>query len=373
MNKPCLKKSYYLLPSVGLLLNLISAQPLRAIENLPKNGEAILAIMASEDNVQLSNYGKKSFVVSNTGSKNIVLFRLDVAESLFPDGVFDPEGIAGDSVSKPLAIDEDTDTGVILPTGVSSDIYIGQGGPAGYKGIQLRFRENGFNPGEKIAFSVDMDPNSIAGTEKAPIDTGSSPGWDVGGVSGAELIGSVFTVTFSDGTTASGQLGGTATQAGSRGIASQMPRIQKADLQVNGLNPGNVGTYSTGGPEILITGPDGTTARVIVAKGFIQPVSPYDHRLEQQLKALTRRPFPVNNAVEILTVDIEMTGKAINISDRFNFSKVANYNFKSDPTKPLSVDDDKLSLGITAAIIDKNQENLPLGPLTKPIYLNYQK
>jgi hypothetical protein len=67
-----------------------------------------------------------------------------------------------------------------------------------------------------------------------------------------------------------------------------------------------------------------------------------------------------------------MTGRPIDLSNRFNFSEVAKYDFKSDPTKPFSVDEDKLSLGITAAIIEKNRGGLPLGPLTKPIYLNYQ-
>ncbi|NJM37433.1 MAG: hypothetical protein HC845_05970 [Akkermansiaceae bacterium] len=297
---------------------------------------------------------------------------MDVTESLFPDGVFDPEGIAGDSASKSLEIDEDTDTGIIRPTGISPDVYIGQGGPAGFKIIQLRFREGGFNQGDKLAFSIDMDSNSAAGTEKGPLDGASDPKWDVGGVSGAELIGSVFTVTFSDGTTASGQLGGTATQAGSRGIASQVQRDQEVDLKVNGLRPGSVGTYTNGGPEILIHGKAGTTARVVVAKGFIQPVTPYEPRLNRQLKSVAQRHFPVNNAVEFLTVDVELTGELINISNRFDFTKVANYSFKADPTKPYSIDDDKLSLGITASIIEKSRDNLPLGPLTKPIYLKFK-
>ncbi|MEM9237512.1 MAG: hypothetical protein AAGB14_12085 [Verrucomicrobiota bacterium] len=336
-----------------------------------KTGEAVLEITAKIDNVQRSNYGKNSFRILNSGSKDISSFRLDVSKALYPDSVFDPEGLAGDSVAKALQIDEDQDTGIVVPQGISPEVYLGDGGDKGFDAIQLKFKKGGFNPGESIGFSIDMDPNSIAGTKKKPLDDGTLPWWDVGGVSGAELIGSRFTVTFDDGSMASGQLFGTATQAGAHGIASQNPREAKVDLKVNRLSPGEVGTYTSGGPRIRVNGKIGTVARVIVSKGIIQPVSPYDDKLKRQLEALSKKDFPVNNAAEFLTVDVELTGEAIDISDRFDFAKVARFDFEADPKKPLSMDEGKLPLGIVAAIVDPGQNHLPLGPVTKPIYLRY--
>ena len=134
-------------------------------------------------------------------------------------------------------------TGVVAPDG---NTYIGAGGISGFEGIQVLFdpgSSGGFQPGETLGFSIDMDPNSIAGAEKFPLDSGSSPRWDVGGVSGAELIGSTFTVTFEDGTTATGQLQGvldTATsnsQGGAQALATQRAHAGSVSLSVDGLVP----------------------------------------------------------------------------------------------------------------------------------------
>ena len=355
-------------PIASAALFAFAATDAQATEKI---GEALLEITAKVDKVQRSNFSKNSFRILNTGTKDISSFHLDVSEALYPDSVFDPEGLAGDSVAKALQIDEDQDTGIVVPQGISPEVYLGDGGAKGFDAIQLRFKKGGFNPGESIGFSVDMDPNSIAGTKKKPLDDGTVPWWDVGGVSGAELIGSRFTVTFEDGSKASGQLFGTATQAGSHGIASQDPREARVDLTVNQLSPGEVGTYTSGGPEIRVNGRKGAIARVIVSKGIIQPVSPYDDKLKRQLEALGKQAFPVNNAAEFLTIDVELTGEAIDISDRFDFTKVAKFDFKADPDKPLSMDEDKLPLGIVAAIVYPEQNHLPLGPVTKPIYLRY--
>lgn len=338
-------------------------------------GEAVLKIMSNVDNVQRSNYGKNSFQLSNTGGKNIVEFELDVSNALFPDSVFDPEGLAGDSVAKPLQINSDMTTGVIPFDQSKKKVYIGEGGTKGYRGLRITFdtdKDDGFNPGESIGFSIDMDPNSIAGTRKKPLDQASAPKWDVGGISGAELIGSTFIVTFEDGTKAKGQLFSTATQAGSQGIATQQPRDIQAQLTVNGMEPGETGSYSEGGPKILVSAPAGQIVRVVVAKGFIQPVTAYDKKLHKQLEALSKETFPANNAVEFQFADLKMTDEAIDVSDRFDFTDVEDYNFSADPNKPFSIDEDKVSLAIVAAVIDPENQDLILGPVTKPIYLSFR-
>ncbi|MFP4693539.1 MAG: hypothetical protein ACLFM2_06715, partial [Halothece sp.] len=338
-------------------------------------GKATLSINLNSDNVQISNFGNNSFQLTNVGDKNIEQVEIDVTDALYPDSVFDPFGLAGDTTSKALTINSSGNTGVVSPNNDASDpnnpTYIGSGGTAGYKGIRLFFDESvddGFNPGETLGFSIDMDPNSIAGSNKTTIDNASDPTWDVGGVSGAELIHSTFTTTFSDGTTASGQLQGVGNQGGSRGLASQDSPNSTASLTVNGLNPGEVGTYSEDGPRVFVNGPEGEVARIVLTKGFIQPNSRnenYDSLsddLKAQLDALAQEDFPANNAAEFQTIDWILNGEPQDISDQFDFSGLANYDFTGE---------DQLPLGFVASIINSDHNDLPLGAVTDPIYLTF--
>jgi len=354
------------------LTTLLVAAPFAAHA---QTGATVLEIMPKSNKIQQSNYGKNSFLLTNTGKKDIVSFQLDVTNALFPDTVFDPEGIAGDSAAKPLQIDRNDTTGVEHHVGKKSQHYIGPGGVRGYEQLLITFsreEDNGFNPGEVLAFSIDMDPNSIAGTQKKPLDKSSTPRWDVGGVSGAELIGSSFEVTFADGSKASGILFSTGTQAGCHGVATEQPGTSTVELTANGKSAGENGTYSIGGPQIQINGKKGLRVRVVVAKGFIQPVQAYNEELKLQLQNLTREPFPANNAVEFQFADITLTGETIDISSRFDFSAVQLYDFKANSNKPFSIDEDKVPLGITTAVIDPNNNDLPAGPATKPIYLLFE-
>ncbi|MGC6424731.1 MAG: hypothetical protein ACON4O_07070 [Lentimonas sp.] len=353
----------------GLTVSLFSAQAVQAA----KDGAATLKVMPWSNKVQQSNYGKNSFQLTNSGSKNIVEFRLDVTRALFPDIVFDPEGVAGDSVAKALQINKNEATGLIPVETAARKPYLGEGGVKGYWGLLLTFDsaiDDGFNPGETLGFSIDMDPNSIAGTKKWPIDQDSYPEWDCGGVSGAEMIGSVFTVTFEDGSHASGQLFTTVNQAGSQGLAIQETRDATVQVSANGKQAGEVGTYTESGLELFVKGEKGHQVRVVLAKGFIQPAAAYEHFLQKQLEALLNEDFPANNAVELQFATLKMTGEALDISNRFNLKNLKHYAFKADPEKPFSMDDDKLHLAITAAVIDEN--GMPLGPVSEPIYLTYE-
>ncbi|MEM7240113.1 MAG: malectin domain-containing carbohydrate-binding protein, partial [Pseudomonadota bacterium] len=136
-------------------------------------GEAQFSITADSNDVQISNFGSNSFQITNTGSKDIAKVEIDVTNALFEDAVFDPFGVAGDSTAKLLTINTAGGTGVIAPdhgtVGNPGTTYIGTGGIEGFEGVQLLFDgdvSGGFNPGETIGFSVDMDPNSIAGSTK---------------------------------------------------------------------------------------------------------------------------------------------------------------------------------------------------------------
>ena len=339
-------------------------------------GAAVLSVTADSNNVQASNFGSNSFEITNTGNKKIAQVELDVSNALYPDTVFDPFGQAGDTVSKELTIDINGSTGVV---GTSGDSYLGTGGTAGYEAIQLEFDENvagGFESGETVGFSVDMDPNSIAGADKPPLDNGSNPSWDVGGVSGAELIGSTFTVTYDDGSIATGQLQGVGNQAGSQALAAQNTTDTSVSLTVNDLGEGSVGTYDENGPSVTIEGSAGETARVVLTKGFIQPTSldpflngtgqqqQFAPVLQSQLDALADSDFPANNAVEFQTVDVQLTGETQDITELFDFSSVSAFDFEGE---------DQLPLGFVASTIDPTNDDLPSGSLTQPIYLQFEE
>ncbi|MEM7619923.1 MAG: malectin domain-containing carbohydrate-binding protein [Pseudomonadota bacterium] len=343
----------------------INAIEIAEVEIAPDTiGSAVLSVMPNVDNIQQSNYGNNSFQITNTGEKQIAEVIIDVNTALYPDIVFDPEGIAGDSVAKALQIDTDGGTGVLAPNQYTP--YIGAGGSAGYKGLRLVFDENtneGFQPGETLGFSIDMDPNSIAGSSKSAVDTRSNPDWDVGGVSGAEMIGSMVTIVFTDGTTATGQLQSTGTQAGSQALASQDVSNLDVTITVNGLDEGGLGTYDDAGPSVIINGPAGETARVVLTKGFIQPAVDLEtlpQQLQDQLNGLAGAGFPANNAVEFQIFDVVLTGADQDISNLFDVSGVNIYDFDGD---------DALPLGFVAGIIDTENSDLPLGPVTQPIYL----
>ena len=359
---------------VATLGNTTATATVTEDDGIQQVGEAVLTVTADSNNVQISNFGNNSFVLTNTGEKTIASVELDVTNALYPDSVFDPFGLAGDTAARALTIDTPGGTGVLAPNNDPNDpnnqTYLGAGGTAGFKAIQLFFDEstnNGFEPGETIGFSVDMDPNSIAGAEKGPLDAGSNPPWDVGGVSGAEIIGSTFNITFADGSTASGQLQGNNNQGGSQGLASQDSPNLNVSLTVNGLDTGSIGTYDENGPSVIVNGPAGETARIILTKGFIQPVinnftGAFGAQLDQQLADLAASNFPANNAVEFQTVDILLTGADQDISGQFDFSGVSNYDFTGE---------DQLPLGFVASVIDPGNEDLSLGPVTQPIYLEF--
>jgi hypothetical protein len=339
------------------------------------NGEAIFKITVDSDDITTSSFADNSFQIVNTGDKKIAQIDFDITNALLPDSIFDPLGLGGDEAFKGLTIDTDGVTGVVTPDLLS---FSGAGGRLGFEGFRLRFDENvngGFESGETLGFSVDLDPNSIAGGLVEVLEAGSNPALNVGGISGAELIGSSFNLIFTDGTTATGQIQGAGNQAGGQALASQAFRDLPVRLRVNGLSAGDVGTYDEDSPVVNIRGRAGQTARVVLIKGTLQPETneffngPSEQQafapvLQSQLDALAAEDFPANAAVEFQTVDVLLTGKRQNISDLFDFDNVADFDFAGE---------DQLPLGFTASIIDPSNDNLPLGPVTDPIYLQFEE
>ncbi|MEM6452774.1 MAG: DUF4347 domain-containing protein, partial [Cyanobacteria bacterium P01_D01_bin.105] len=319
--------------------------------------------------IQKSNFSTSSFTVENTGDKRIAAIYLDVTDALFPDTVFDPVGLAGDTVSRGLKFNFVGNTGVFEPTQEQVlEPFFGAGGTSGYEGMRLVFDhsvDDGYNPGEVVQFGVDMDPNSIVGLPQNPVDgSGNEPlvnSWDIGGVSGAELMNSRVHVLFTDGTTAVAELIGDGSQSGSVAVVTQASLNKQANLTVNGLSAGANGDYSQSNIQVQVSGNAGDTVRVVMVKGFIQPFDYIDANgnLFNVSDNFVGSPFPANNALQFQTVDVTLDGTTQDITNAFDFSGPdGNLAFPGN---------DKLPVGFVSSVIDA--EGLPIGPVTEPIYL----
>ncbi len=161
---------------------------------IPLNGTAINETGTSQANfgitptitgIDASTFETGSFHLTNTSTagQTITSLRIDLRTAIFPDMVFDPFGTAGDTVFKAFTVDLDTSTGIIGHNHSSPH-------DNGFDVLQVNF--NDFNPGETFAFSIDVDPTSIRGSDGMH---------NAGGVSGLELAGVTVSVTFSDGIT----------------------------------------------------------------------------------------------------------------------------------------------------------------------------
>ncbi|WP_207497544.1 putative Ig domain-containing protein [Limimaricola pyoseonensis] len=292
-----------------------------------QTGAATLEIMKGSNSVQASNFGGGSFQLTNTGDKQIAAVVIDFRDAIYGDSVIDYDGTAGDTSAKEFALQSGASaTGAITePVGGQgdglslADSYLfpgaepvpgGNGATGGFRGLLLRFdgSSGGFSNGESIGFAGDMDPNSLAAIAKSAVDSGAVNSWDVGGVSGAELIGSSFTVLFDDGTTATGYLGSDGSQAGSVGTATQAAAPQTASVTVNGAS--GAGIYGGTTPEIVVTGPANATVLVTMSKG-LNPVTNSSGGVADLVEARldnAHPAFPVSNAADFQTFEVTLDG-----------------------------------------------------------------
>ncbi len=337
-------------------------------------GSAVLEIMTGESNVQSSNYGNNSFEVTNTGDKKISAIFIDVSGALYQDSVFDPDGKGGDNAAKPWAVNSDGNTGAYVS---GSGYYLPGQAPiagslpsnGGFKGAMVKFSDSsdgGFQNGETVGFSGDMDPNSIAGLAKNGtdgVDTGATQGWDVGGISGHELIGSLFTVLFDDGTTASGQLGSDKSNAGSHALATQAPAGNDVSIAVNGTAQGSIGTYGQTLPTVIVTGEPGDTVRITMSRGF-DPVTNTSSGIDGLVESrLARYDFKANNAFDEQSVDV-----VIGANGTFDASSMFNYGSANGTGKGSFDGDTTAPIAFVASVIEPGS-GLPVGAVTSPVYL----
>ena len=274
-------------------------------------GSASFSVTLGSNDIDISNFGNNSFLVTNTGEKKISKIEIDVTNALYPDTVFDPFGVAGDTVSKLLTISGGSNTGVIAPdhgsAGSPGTTYIGTGGIDGFETIQILFDENvdgGFENGETVGFAVDMDPNSIAGChQEHPRQRRRCVGWHPAQLGYWRCLrGGIDRLDLHDhlrgrhhGDPASFRAPGT------RSARSATPRRTRPILRWTSPPTASrkvkSASYSDGGPTIIVNGPAGETARIVVTKGFVQPgennfTDAYAAQLEAQLERRRRKRLP---------------------------------------------------------------------------------
>lgn len=241
----------------------------------PYDAAAILLVTPFKA-MNASTYNTGSFVLENTslGAERLTQLRIDLSTAVFPKMVFDPDGTAGDFVAKDVEIDQ--------RVGVSSPAHrFEQPNDGGYDVLVMDFQ--GFDPGDYIAFSVDVDPTSIKGS--------SAPGpGESGSVSGLELVGATVTLVFDNGANVTGQLS-RMPDAGNEAGASANLRAGLPDrpqIEVAGV----VAPAVVGAPDqiVRVSGPVGQPVTVLVVEGglFTDGVPGGGHNLE---------PFDANNAL----------------------------------------------------------------------------
>jgi glucose/arabinose dehydrogenase len=228
--------------------------------------------------VQSSTFITGSFRLTNESTRGQLIdrVRIDLSTAIFPDLVFDPDGLAGDSVPKPFTVD-------------SSPGEVGLGGhvlhfprDGGFDAIDIRF--DAFAPGKSLLFSIDVDPTSIRGASPpGPNDSGS--------VSGLELTGARVTVYFNDGTMLAGRtfrLPGSLTGSGVA-LGAGLPAAP--EIQALGV-PSSPSTVGGPSQTVRVAGPAGATGSLLVMEGglFTEGVPGGGFDLD---------PFEANSAVAV--------------------------------------------------------------------------
>lgn len=226
--------------------------------------------------INASTFNTGSFVLENTssGTERLTSLRIDLSTAIFRKMVFDPHGTAGDVVAKDVEIDQ--------RVGVGSPAHrYEQPRDGGYDVLVMEFQ--GFDPGDFIAFSVDVDPTSIQGVG-AP-----GPG-ESGSVSGLELVGATVTLAFDNGRTLVGQLSRMQDAGNVAGAVAMVQEVVPGQPTIEVAGQPSPAVVGAAEQVVRVGGPIGRPVTVMVVEGglFTDGVPGGGHNLE---------PFDANNAL----------------------------------------------------------------------------
>jgi hypothetical protein len=233
-----------------------TATPPPAPTDTPYSAAAAIEITFGKP-INASTFNTGSFRVFNESlnGERLSEVRIDLSSAIFSDMVFDPHGVAGDTVAKDVTVD--VNVGLDFEGWTYNNPHHG-----GYNVLILNFRE--FDPGDQFAFSVDVDPSSIQGV--------SAPGpMESGSVGGLELIGATVTATFDDGTVLANQTYRTPDNGGagadhSGAVAVLRPGApERPALEIPGVIAPT--TVSDQNQTVRVSGPAGRPVIVLVVEG----------------------------------------------------------------------------------------------------------
>ena len=242
-------------------------------------GRALLTI-TPQDGLNTSTFDANTLVLANqsSGAQQITQVIIDLGESVLTDRVFwDPSG-AGGSAGKGFTVNGRTGTFNVTAA------YEEGTSATGFD--QLVLNLTGFDPGEAVRFSIDIDPDSFIGFPQSVT---------AGAVTGVETSGARMSVHYSDGTTHEADVFGAGGPGAGRALAQ--PDIDAAPvLSLNGATTGKFAvTQAT--QTLSVQGEAGGQVRVMLLTGEMQNVPAAD-------------AFDANTAtaVQYQTVQLDATG-----------------------------------------------------------------
>lgn len=201
---------------------------------------ARLTVTHGAAGIEASTYNPESFRLWNesTGGQQIVRITIDLSTAILPDVVFDPFGLAGDTLGKDVTADDGASvTGFMGHTLMTPH-------DDGFDAVILDFDD--FQPDEMFAFSGDIDPTTIRGADPpGPEDSGS--------ISGLELSGAIVTVVFDDGATLAATL------------APEPGSVSNSEVDIRAAMTTAPSITASGSTDALIV--TGTTNQVIRVNG----------------------------------------------------------------------------------------------------------
>ncbi|MBC7784376.1 MAG: choice-of-anchor D domain-containing protein, partial [Burkholderiales bacterium] len=228
-----------------------------------------------------STYNGGSFKLTNNsvGGQTIQSIRIDTTTAILPDVVFDPYGQGGDLTAKDLNVDN---AGGVTYAGHNYTLPH----DGGFDAMTINFTN--FGSGKTFQFSVDNDPTSIKG--------GSSPGPnDSGSISGLELLGSLVTITFSDGSVQTGYLfHKNNSTSGSQNIIRTGAPAAPAITMIGVASPSVTGSANQ---TVRVVGTAGSTVTLVILEGglFTQGLPNGGFDLD---------PFESNTAIGVVKIDV---------------------------------------------------------------------
>ena len=229
--------------------------------------------------IDASTFNTDSVTIENTSSdaSSITRIRFDFTTALLPDLVFDPDGVAGDTVAKCFSADSGAAaTGLDAPADPCVSPFSSPHDD-GFDVLELTFSD--FEPGETFGFSVDVDPTSIRGA------SGSAA---AGSVSGLELVGTVVEVEFDDGSLFFAHLYREPSSAsGGENIVKAVPPVAPG-VEVLGVTP--PAAVSDASQTVRVSAAPGDSIRLLQVEGTLDLGGTAGFDLD---------PFEANSAVAI--------------------------------------------------------------------------